>query len=408
VDDLLVERWRKGDPTAATAVRNAIRSVGERVLADRALRAALGPVARNRLRQEEQRREITATIAAEVMRRPGETANQVKAAALMAACRVAVEGMQEGRAASADAHLPPPLAVTFALAPGSVVPRMREAAERHLGSCGACREDVRIVDAIVRNWDAADTEATRDDIAEAVEDDDFALPPGMNLAEIMREALDEQTRRDAGPAGATAAPRAPSAPAPRTGAGPAPRASARDAAPVDAPRRAPLLIGVVVLVAVIGAGAFALRGGDAPITGGAPNAALRPLAVRDVPELPTGAGLPSDLSLVATDLQNNDCRTAAGRARQLRLANPGIGALQLLEGAAFVCAGDGAKAVKALEGARSEASDPGRAEWLRAQAFLLEGRGAEAVAALKASQAAAPDEAVRVRAQLQQVEDVLR
>jgi predicted Zn-dependent protease len=169
-----------------------------------------------------------------------------------------------------------------------------------------------------------------------------------------------------------------------------------------------MIVGIIVLVGAIGAGVFALRGGGAPAVSGAPNAALRPLAVRDPPALPTGAGMPSDLSLVGADLKNNDCRTAAGRARQLRLANPSIGALQLLEGAAFVCAGDGAKAIKALEGARSEPSAPGRAEWLRAQAFLLEGRGAEAIAALKAAQAAAPDEATRVRGQLQQVEGALR
>jgi hypothetical protein len=405
MDDLLIDRWRAGETNATTAVRNAIRSVAERVLSHRALHTCLGPQARARLRNNEQRREVTAGIAAEIMRKPGQNANQVKAAAMMAACRVAVEGMQEGRAPAEDAHLPPPLAVTFALAPASVHPRMREAAERHLGHCGPCREDIRVVDSIVRSWDAADTDATRDDLAEAVEEDAFPLPPGMNLADLMRDALEEQDRVDRGVPASTPA-RSAGATAPARGSATPSRTGARAATgPAPAPTGgAAKGIAAVVLLGLIGAGAFFFtRGGGAPEVR-APAGALRPIADRSPPTLGDTTGLPGEINQIQQDLANKDCRTAAGRARQLGAANPQAPRLALIEAGAFVCAGDGGKALQALD----RMGDPGplraEADWTRAQALLLEGQGGPAVSALQRVMTGDPALAARASAQLAKVE----
>ena len=94
MDDALVARWRAGDAKASTAVRNAIRSTAERVLSHPALDGAVGPQAAAELEDDDRRRDVTARLAQDVMRRKASNAAQVKALAIMAASRHAVEAMQ--------------------------------------------------------------------------------------------------------------------------------------------------------------------------------------------------------------------------------------------------------------------------------------------------------------------------
>ena len=91
MDDALVARWREGDPTATTAVRNGIRTVAERMLGHTTLRGVTSTKARKVAEDEGQRREVTADIAREVMVRGGATAADVTAITIMVTARKLVE-----------------------------------------------------------------------------------------------------------------------------------------------------------------------------------------------------------------------------------------------------------------------------------------------------------------------------
>lgn len=397
MDDALVERWKGGDATAATAVRNAVRSWAERVLGHPALLGALGPGARNRMGNEEQRRETTARIAADVMRRAPASANQTKALSLMAAGRLAIESLQDGRPAhpSGGRHLPPPIAVAMVLYPEGVNPRVREALEKHLGECPACREDLRIMDSIVRNLDAVDHEVTRSDLAEEARKVDAALADTVDLEQVMRDAARAERERQQRPPSAR-----PATKGPRKLPRPEPRAS-------SGALRA--FVPVLVVLAV-GAGIWwTQRGGDAP-------AALRHdgvVALADLtpPDIGRLSELPSEAQLVVADLGRGDCRTAAGRLKGLQHARPDDLRLVVYEGAALVCAKDGRRALQVLDEleervpAGSEAAR--QRHWYRAQALLLQGEASQAVTALRRAEAEDPRHRSQARALADRVAMVL-
>ena len=150
MDDALVARWLDGDANASTAVRNAIRSTAERVLSHPALAPVVGPQAAAELADDDRRRDLTSRLAQEVMRRRAANAAQVKALAIMAASRHAVESMQAAWPKTGESHLPAQITVSMALSPGGLAPKMREAAESHLRDCKRCADAIKVVDRIVR------------------------------------------------------------------------------------------------------------------------------------------------------------------------------------------------------------------------------------------------------------------
>ena len=91
---------------------------------------------------------------------------------------------------------------------------------------------------------------------------------------------------------------------------------------------------------------------------------------REVPNLATfgAASRRAEYDAIADALDRGDCESAADLARKLRTQGGGGSEIYRVEAAAWVCVGDGAAAVEAVEAAPTF-SDP----WLAAQAHLLRG-----------------------------------
>lgn len=376
MDDELVERWRRGDAAAATALRNAVRTIAERMLSHPSLGRSLSPEWRERLGDEDQRREITARIAMHVLRQPVGDAAALTAAAVMASGRLAVEALREGRLVGGTAHLPPPVAVSMALAPEGVATVIRQAAERHLAECAACAEDIRVVRTITRAQSVVDRGASPAAIAREIQRSDAIETPDPAVAHEM-VPLEETTEE---------APRKP-APPRRSPARP-PVSDRRIAALDDKPMPSGArhrwlgLIPILVITAVLIWYGRTRRTAGQPVD---PEVAL--LADRSVPPAPSAGSLPADARAGIIDLERDDCRSAGAHFRTARRDHPEVARLYLLEGASFVCAGDGRRAIEAFDalsamGANRDSAGLAHLDWWRAQALLLQGRGRDALLAL--------------------------
>ncbi len=361
MDDAIVERWRMGDPAARVAVRNRVRALAERVFAHPSLKGAVGPGFSERIRSAEGLRALTAEVSGEVMRQDIATGGRLTALTLLAAGRRVVEGMQEGRPSSEEAHLPPPVAVALALAPDTVAGPVRDAADRHLERCGLCREDLRILRHVMQTLAAADQEARPDRVAREVAGaGEPAAPPAEAAIEAAVASAVEEVRRD---------PRRLTRPPPRP---------ARPAAPASG-----RFGWGTVLVALAGAAALGLawrRGHEG--AGGAVEG-VAALADRSPPGIRKLDRLPAEVQPAVGDFARGQCRTAAGRFHAAHATHPEVLDLYVLEGASFVCAGDARRALRAfreLDAARGPDGppEPRQAAWYRAQARLLDGdaRGA--------------------------------
>lgn len=383
MDDELVQRWRDGDATAATAVRNSIRSWAERVLGHPALLSTLGPGTRARFANEANRREDTARIAVDVMRRDIPSANQAKAMTLMAAGREAVDALQDGRPAHPEGgrHAPPPIVVAMVLYPDGVNPRIREAIDKHFEECPACREDVRVMDRIIRNLDAVDHEVTRTDLAEAAALADRALANTVDLEQVMREAAQREKEDRAA--------RQSRRPSPKPGPG-GRTIPGRDPEPVSSPIRIALPLIAALLVA---GGIWWVMRGDDPVSGQRVDG-VRVLADVSPPDVGRLSDFPSETQLVVADFGRGDCRTAAGRLEGIQRTAPTDLRLVVLQGAALVCAKDGRRALKVFDDLETRVANEGgearQRHWYRAQAHLLQGEATEAIAALQRAEAEDP------------------
>lgn len=403
MDDALVERWGAGDPVARTALRNAIRSMAERVLGHPAFQNALRPEARSRFGAEDKRRELTGAIAEQVMRQRPVSAGQVKAVALMTAGRLVVEALQEGRAKAADGsgHIPPAIVMQLTLVPDSVNPRIREASEKHIENCAACREDLRMMDRIVRTLDAVDHETSRAELAQEAAQVQSALDQTVDLQAAMRsamtEARDERRAKLASKRGDTGRTRKSTGTALPGRNESAPRSAARTWVPL-------------VVVVLGGAGALWAFSDDTPAGPSGPVPGVVPLADQSPPEIARIEDLPPTVQQVVADFGSGDCRTGAGRLRGIVRANPGEPRLELLEGAAWVCAGNGGKAVKILEPLSKLEIDqkrPRQVWWYLAQGHLLEGHADLAIEYLSRAQQEDPRHRDRARALAQRVQEVV-
>ena len=101
------------------------------------------------------------------------------------------------------------------------------------------------------------------------------------------------------------------------------------------------------------------------------------LVDRTSPKLPKWSKPPRGVEDVLKDLSRGDCWTASARLRGLRKSKDDSAELRLLEGASFVCAGNGRAAANAVD--PLVALDfKGDATWIRANAALLMGSVDEA------------------------------
>ncbi len=98
-----------------------------------------------------------------------------------------------------------------------------------------------------------------------------------------------------------------------------------------------------------------------------------PLVDRTPPEPPPPSSLPSGALDAVRDLRRGDCLAASARLRTTRRGVPTHTELRLLEGATFVCAGDGSEALEAVEPLKGKVAG-GEVAWTLARAHLLLGQ----------------------------------
>ena len=101
------------------------------------------------------------------------------------------------------------------------------------------------------------------------------------------------------------------------------------------------------------------------------------LVDRTPPKVPSWDKPPKGVEDVLKDLRRGDCWTASARLRGLRKSHEESQELRVLEGASFVCAGNGQAAANAVE-PLLKTDFRGEALWVRANAALLMGSAAEA------------------------------
>ncbi len=399
MDDALVERWKQGEGAAATAVRNALRTTAERVLSNPALRAAEGTGGRILVDNEERRRELTATIAKEVMSRGGDSAATLNALTLMSSARHAVEAMRSGRPMAGSAHLPPPIAVALALTPEALPAAQREAYQRHIESCSSCAEDCRLVREIVRSAAAVQPDTSPVALEEAVhEHAEDAMAAAAQAAVEEMERRETRTGSTRTEPGRNEARRAAGGSAPRQPFRPAPRP------PPAEPSSGGWLRALIPLFVLGGAGLWWWSSQRADALNKTVDPAISGLADRSPPPVGAAEEVPEYAQSGVTLLGKGDCRTAGARFRAARRAHPEDRRLWVLEGGSFVCAGDGASALMSLEVLAQDPEATPAARWFYAQAQLLSGNVGQALTALEAVAGSQSPYAEKAKAQLAQVQ----
>jgi len=389
MDDALVARWLDGDSNASTAVRNAIRSTAERVLSHPALAPVVSPQAAAELSDDDRRRDLTSRLAQEVMRRRAANASQVKALAIMAASRHAVDAMQAAWPKSGESHLPAQVTVSMALSPAGLAAPMREAAAGHLEECKRCADAIKVVDRIVRTQEVTLEDTRREELVEQAA-----------LAEARAAASERELRKRRAAA--------------RSGDDSAPKNSRRrpdrDARGGGLP--AWVYGAVAVLVGAVAVGVWRSRSATpSGPTGPVPGVAA--LADQSPPKIGRLGDLPSEVQFAVGDLASGDCRTAAGRFRSARSQAPDKPRLYVLEAGAFLCAGDSRKAMRALDDLDGQAAAgaltvPPSASWYRAQAQLLEGDAGGALVSLSDARIHDARHREQATAQTRAIEKLLR
>lgn len=382
MDAELFNRWKGGDTAAATAVRNALRTTAERVLGSPALRLSEAPALRQVSRDDNRRRELTASVAKEAMDRGASSPEQLMVMAMLVAARRIVEMARDGHPHAPGAHLPSPVAVSMALAPETLPANVRDSSVKHLETCSTCTEEVRLARAAVSEQRDLEAEALAETLAAEQRADEHASDADLAAA-LLAAANEHEEHTPARSAPKPTRPQARQAAARRPGAS-APRHEAPPSAGIS------LWTGVIPLVVLAGLGWYVLRDKvNAPAAAAA--SAYAALADRSVPP----SGLLGDATRAAgdavTDLERGDCRTAAAHLRTARRRAPELARLWLVEGAAFVCAGDGPSAAAALDAVmKGTAARPPEAAWYQAQAALLMGDPTKALDALAIAESEEP------------------
>lgn len=383
MDEALVTRWRQGDPNARPGVRNGLRAIADRVLSHPGILDALPPQELAGFAREDRRREKVTDIAREVMERGAQSVTQLTAMTLVVSGRKVVEALQRDRADSGEAHLPPQVTATLAVAGDALSAIMREAAQRHLDGCAACARDIDLLHRAMRADGGALAEAEDLQIPE--------LQPGQELAEAAPEDAPDPGRLlrpdGQGAKAPAAAPPVVAPPAARRAVAPAARAATSSRRPrfsrTPEVRQSPLRLAMPVVVVFLGLFAawwWGLRPPHTPAT----IQRLSALADRSSPRIQLGReDLPEDVALAQMELNRGDCRSAAARLLGARREAPEDGALALWEAQAWVCAGEGEKAQRVLELATKRGLALPRGEaWVRANAALLNGDAPTALVAL--------------------------
>lgn len=375
MDRGIFQQWREGDPMATAAVRNQLRELAEPIVS-----VAPGDA--------ETRRGVTADVAREVMQREPATVQELQALTVMVGARHVVTAQRAVRPPTGDAHLPPQLVVSMAVAEDSLGDAARESARAHIAACRSCGDELRLVRRLVKLSSSSQVPGIEDAPAEHHPAPEPAPPP---------RATPVVARGEPDPAPAAAPP--PAVRRRRDASGPirAPRGGRLDASATVPWWRA--MWPVLAIVAVAAGLVFARGQGS---LARARSAEVAAIADRTPPAAPLPEALPWEARGAVADLGNGDCASAAPRFHLAHVQVPDEPETALWEAAAWVCAGDGEKAQRALDWHRQAAGpiDSAQVQWIQAQTLLLRGQRSEARAALVALRARDIERAPQIEAQL--------
>ncbi|MCB9758775.1 MAG: hypothetical protein H6739_02965 [Alphaproteobacteria bacterium] len=327
MDEELLRRFRDGDPTAATAVRNHLRAVAARVLA--APQWSFIPA--------DQRQPLEQGAAAEAMIERQRDSVGMAAEAMAAASRAGLERLRRHEAVAEAEH--PTTAALVAVGLETASAAQAAQLRPHLEGCTTCKRHVELVGAAAR---AAATASVAVNDTPAV----AAAPP------VTRKAPDTHGRphkllRD------------PNDPISQVIEQPAPRTGTRAG-----------LVPIALILLAMAVFAYA----KAQLS---PEETRWAIAAMLPPELPpTGRAelYDGDAREALLHMRDGDCPRAAAMLRTVRGSAPDDPWLQWYEGLAYVCTRDGADAVPLLQELADGGFEPFGLDWWLGQALLLAGR----------------------------------
>lgn len=342
MDDKLLARFRDGDPTAATAVRNHLRSVAARVIA-----------APQWERQGPADHRLEVAAAAEAMGGKAATPVQLAADAMAAAARGSLAELRSREVLVGADHLNVALVVELAMERASA--NQAAHARPHLEDCAACRRQVELVRHALRAAATASHLPT--------EPADLALD---GLAAASQAAAEAAAELDAQEAGGR-----PTAPSPARPKRP------RSRPPQRQPRDLSALRPILLILALLGAGLWWTQR-LTPEERAWQAAALLP---PEWPPLGRAGQYDGDVrDALVRMAEDGECRLAANTLHKAWLEDGEDIWLRWYEGLAHVCLRDGPRAVAALqEVERGAAEPPFGMDWWLGQALLLDGQRDEAL-----------------------------
>lgn len=383
MNDDQVSGWRAGDPTATTTVRNSLRALADSLLATPGV--GLPEPTRS---EPDRRRDLSGSVAREVMQRGGSTADDLLGLAVMVSARVVIQTSRESRpshrldasAGLGDSHLPPQLVVSFALAPDSLSGHVRTMAERHLAGCPGCTQEADQVRRLVRGSfsSAGGAKSAREPVESPTADEapprappPSVVPPGPGAALTYSPEADP-TEEVVAYRASGSPPVAKTPPATK----PPPAAPARPARVRQARARTEsgglLVWWPVIAIAAVLAIMLYLRHTEQARAERSPEVAG--VADRSPPALPDASSFPADAQSALLDLERGDCRLAALRLRTARLQYSQRSDIAWTEAGAWVCAGQGDEAFAALSSYEQSGGQRGpELLWIQAQTALLQG-----------------------------------
>ena len=338
MDDLLVQRFKSGDPAALTAMRNQLRAMAARVLS--APQWDLDATRRQTLERES---------AGEAMDASSKDAVQYVVGAMLAAGKRGISWLRKRDGLKEDEH--PDRAVVVGVALQTASANQKLQLEEHFKECKSCQVHFDIAQEAIRG--AANAQKAAAAAAPAP-----APAPEQDLAEYAR-----QRARQGQPA---------KAPHKKSSAS---QAAAERKKKAAARRRKRMPAGgsflpLVVLGVLLAAGILWKQ---------QPTEEQRVWLVASLlpVELPPAGRADQYEGTVRTAIltasQDGECRSAGNKLHIASKSAPDDLWLRYYEGMAFVCARDGRRAVEALEAVDAATTDlPWGFTWWLGQAYLLD------------------------------------
>jgi hypothetical protein len=410
VDDILFKRYLAGDLQALKSLEAGLRFIAESILTKPCFN--IGNPQTVRL--------LVHAVTEEALEHDARDLDSLVASVTSGAACKGIEYLRRDvdRLPGSN-HTPPTVLVNLALAPNIVTGSSATTAEKHLESCELCRSQIALVRNATSQPPAAETIVERP--VNVVE------PPEAGLVSPVEE-ITQPVATEPLPSGAGAFDGHPGTNSDAAKGAPAPVADAAMSSPSHirsvrvgsrtSGRSLPspqflrtqyqkLLVLPVVFVLAFWGAWFLKR--ELSSTSHFTANQLASLAARTPPPVLPKDEQPESARAAFQDLEAVHCSAAANRFRQARKREPENGILWYYEGLSFICAGDGAGANVALEGAGRHATTSSQnLDWYRAQAALLSGNAESALHYLKLAEKTCPNYKDSAWTQRERLEELVR